>query len=120
MDWAVSEARLRRAILDVVHAWHPSSASIGVLDDDVREASEQTLAEAHKEVLSMDDSMACEAHLVESRTASGLVRASEGADLLVVGSRGRGGFAGLLLGSVSQACAAHASCPVAIIRAEDV
>ena len=44
------------------------------------------------------------------------VEASEGSDLLVVGSRGMGGFKGLLLGSVSQHVAQHASCPVVIVR----
>jgi nucleotide-binding universal stress UspA family protein len=45
-----------------------------------------------------------------------LLRAAEGADLLVVGSRGHGAFAGMLLGSVSQHCVHHASCPVVVVR----
>ena len=55
--------------------------------------------------------------VVEGSAATALLEAAQGADLLVVGSRGRGGFAGLLLGSVSQQCAHHASCPVVIVRA---
>lgn len=48
--------------------------------------------------------------------ASVLLHAARGATLLVVGSRGRGGFAGLLLGSVAQHCAQHAECPVVVVR----
>jgi nucleotide-binding universal stress UspA family protein len=53
---------------------------------------------------------------VEGQAARVLVGAAEGAELLVVGSRGHGGFTGLLLGSVSQQCAHHAPCPVVILR----
>jgi len=57
-----------------------------------------------------------ERRVVEGRPAAVLVNESQGADLLVVGSRGHGGFAGLLLGSVSQQCAHHAACPVVIVH----
>ncbi len=53
--------------------------------------------------------------VVEGTPAPTLLEAAEGADLLVVGSRGRGGFTGLLLGSVSQQCALHAPCPLVIV-----
>ncbi|CAN5786502.1 universal stress protein [soil metagenome] len=56
----------------------------------------------------------------DQRPARALVRLSAGAELLVVGSRGRGGFAGLLLGSVSQQCSQHAACPVMIVRSTAV
>ncbi|HEU6444441.1 MAG TPA: universal stress protein [Gaiellaceae bacterium] len=59
-----------------------------------------------------------ERRAVQGSAAEELVRASEGAELLVVGSRGLGGFASLLLGSVSQQCAHHARCPVVIVRSE--
>jgi nucleotide-binding universal stress UspA family protein len=53
---------------------------------------------------------------VEGRTAEVLVRAARGADLLVVGNRGHGGFTASLLGSVSHYCVHHASCPVLVMR----
>ncbi|WP_287933377.1 universal stress protein [Arthrobacter sp.] len=58
------------------------------------------------------------ARLVQGHPRQALLEASEGADMLVVGRRGRGGFSGLLLGSVSQACVAHARCPVLVVNGE--
>jgi len=54
--------------------------------------------------------------LVSGSAAQALLRRSESADLVVVGSRGRGGFTGLLLGSVSQSVLHHTQCPIAIVR----
>lgn len=54
--------------------------------------------------------------VLEAGTARTLLDESEGAEMLIVGSRGHGGFAGLLLGSVSEACAEHATCPVLVVH----
>ncbi|MGV9527721.1 universal stress protein [Streptomyces cellulosae] len=56
--------------------------------------------------------------LVEGDPSDVLIHASEGAEVLVVGRRGRGGFARAVLGSVSQRCAQHAACPVVVVRQE--
>jgi nucleotide-binding universal stress UspA family protein len=59
-----------------------------------------------------------EQRVIQGAPAAVLVEESQDADLLVVGSRGHGGFAQLLLGSVSQQCAQHSECPVVIVHAE--
>ena len=56
------------------------------------------------------------ARVVEGSPARSLLDISKGADLLVLGSRGHGPFVGMLLGSVSEYCAAHATCPVVVVR----
>jgi nucleotide-binding universal stress UspA family protein len=80
------------------------------------EDAEAIMAKALDEVADEAEGIEIEKTLVEGRAASVLVSESRDADLLVVGSRGHGGFAGLLLGSVSQECAAHAACPVVIVH----
>jgi nucleotide-binding universal stress UspA family protein len=89
----------------------------------VREASLEeirtTLAGDGQSVLdaaiSLLEGVDAEPVLVEDAPARALVRAASDADLLVVGSRGRGGFKGVLLGSVSQQCARQAPCPLVIV-----
>ncbi len=128
--WAAAEARLRATRLRVVHAWrfsYPDVAGYGwggaieVLPrtgvGDQHRAAEALLEEAtaHLAFEGLDVDIQCEA--VEGTAAEVLVGAAGEADLLVVGSRGHGGFVGLLLGSVSQQCAHSAPCPVVIVHA---
>jgi nucleotide-binding universal stress UspA family protein len=121
LAFALEEAKLRGAELDVVHAWHyPPVAGSGFAPP-VDEAVYKTVADAAQELVDDAVEVARAAGVeargaaVEGPPAETLVEVADGADILVVGSRGRGGFTGLLLGSVSQQCAHHARCTVAIV-----
>ncbi|GAB2656888.1 universal stress protein [Kribbella swartbergensis] len=124
LQWAVTEARLRGARLVVVHTWQQPTAALmspyaPLLADPatLAQAARQTLTDS---LAAADLSeLACEPEqlLVEGPAAPALVSAARDSSLLVVGSRGRGGFAGLLLGSVSRQVAHDAAVPVVIIPA---
>jgi nucleotide-binding universal stress UspA family protein len=140
LRWAAAEACLRGAGLRVVHVYHLphvplSEVGVGaaagmalpaaftddgerlrrtvegqalrVIDDALQRAGE-SVAELEVERVA-----------VEGAPAQTLIESARGADLLVVGSRGRGGFLGLLLGSVSHQCAHHPPCPVVILPPPD-
>jgi nucleotide-binding universal stress UspA family protein len=124
---ALREARLRQARLLVVASWHvpayyygsaaaPSAAL--ALAEDVRKALTEKLEEAVAALRAEAGELEIETRLVEGPAASALTKEAAGAELLVVGSRGLGGFRELLLGSVSHQCAQHASCPVLIVPAQ--
>lgn len=127
LAFAVEEAQLRGATLRVVHAWRYEyvgytgfeGAVPTVVGDihELRRAAEAALDATVEQTLGDRDGVEIEKRAVEGTPSSVLIAESRDADLLVVGSRGHGGFAQLLLGSVSQQCANHAECPVAIVRA---
>ena len=118
--WAVEEAELHRATIEVVLVWsyldqHHVDHSQR-FDPDYTEASARaTLASWVDEALGPD--AAVEQRAVCDLAPRALVEASDTADLLVLGARGTGGFEGLLLGSVSERVAQHATRPVAVVRA---
>lgn len=123
LRFAAEEARLREAELRVVSAWevpgsaYPAMYYLPTLDpEDVAQYARETAEQAVEEVLG--DQMLDSIKLVvrEGSAPYVLLEEASQAVMLVVGSRGRGGFAGLLLGSVSQHCASHARCPVTIVR----
>ena len=123
LRWAIKEARMRQCTIRAVYAWSiPRDAAYGFVPAEVFDREQlQREARDHLEgwVTRVPESadVHVERHAVEGSAAHALIEAAEGAELLVVGSRGRGGFTGLLLGSVSQQCAHHAPCPVVILRA---
>lgn len=116
LRWAIDEARLRRARLVAVFAWHYGVFLDGpqVVVPDLERSAEEVLDAAVDEA--GVDGVEVERRTVQGTPAQALVEAAKEAELLVVGSRGRGGFSGLLLGSVSQQCVHHATCPVVVVR----
>ena len=86
------------------------------LADEVRKMQDEVIEDVGQDIDTAG--VRIEQKLLKGRSADTLIAAAEGADMLVVGNRGRGGFRGLLLGSVSQQIAPHATCPVVIVRAD--
>ena len=125
LRFAIEEARIRGAGLQAVMAWHlpyyggMAGMPLPLDADSIRESYRAELEQAVAAVDASGLAAPIERTLVEGTPAGVLVDASKGADLLVVGSRGRGGFVGLLLDSVSQQVATHAHCPVVIVPPTD-
>jgi nucleotide-binding universal stress UspA family protein len=133
LRWALAEARLRKVPLRAVNAWAHSYVGVtsggygdlsfigpfdstGANTDDLGRAAKAVLETAISEAVGETTDVEIERQVVEGQAAAVLIDAAGPGDLLVVGSRGHGGFAGLLLGSVSQQCVHHARCPVVVVR----
>jgi nucleotide-binding universal stress UspA family protein len=125
LEWAVAEAKLRGAKLVAVHAWsYYPSLPMDTLDPMLvapdftdalgRDASEFVSREIDRIQAAAGD-VEIEARPIEGPAASVLVDVAQDADLLVLGTRGHGGFSGLLLGSVSQQVSHHAPCPLVLV-----
>lgn len=123
LSWAARQADLTGATVEAVTAWDlPVSFGMPVAYDEKTDFSAiaaETLRQTIKEVLGGDPSVDLRAEVVQGHSARALVDIAAGAELLVVGSRGHGGFVGALLGSTSQYCVQHAPCPVVVIRDQD-
>jgi nucleotide-binding universal stress UspA family protein len=113
LEWAAAEAARTGAILEA-HASYGSDY-LFVSSQEVEAAMRKVLDQAANHVAIFAPGVSLRSFTHEELPAKILIKASKGADLLVVGSRGHGGFSGLLLGSVSQQCARHAHCPVVIV-----
>ena len=124
LRWTLVEAKLRGTAVDAVYVW--SLPYLGVayawapaLDqgtiDALRDTAQTVLDRTVDSVVGVADDVDVRRHVVEGSPAAVLVERASDAELLVVGSRGLGGFRELLLGSVGHQCAQHARCPVVVI-----
>ena len=123
LTWAAAEAADHGADLVVLNVWEhtlpPPTGSVSVSERYVPDDSQRTaedLVELIKEVLGEDPDVLVQPRVKQGNPAKVLIEESNDADLLVVGTRGHGGFRGLVLGSVSQHVAGYAKCPVAVVR----
>jgi nucleotide-binding universal stress UspA family protein len=122
LNWALDEARLRQAAVDVIHAWHPPLSTVPTLEYSYGPFEEAARSVLDGAVEHADTSGLPVPVRRTLRTGSGghvLVDEAKYADLVVVGSRGLGGFQGLLLGSVSYQVTHHAPCPAVVIPHTD-
>lgn len=121
LRWAARIAATTGATVEAIAVWQfPEAYGWPVVmegwrpDVDAEKLLQQTL----DEVFGAQRPTGLQAVVTQGRARDVLLSASAGAEMLVVGSRGHGGFAGLLLGSVSAACAEHAHCPVLVVHGD--
>jgi len=113
LEWAADQARLSGSLLEIVTASGESHVMAG--PDAARATDEEDIDEASMRARRVVPEVATK--IVDGAPASALIQESTGADLLVVGTRGRGGFTSLVLGSVSRRCVHQAHCPVVVVGA---
>src|SRR3712207_2623147 len=123
LTWAAAEAAEHRSDLVVLNVWEhtllPPAGSVSVSEHHVPDPNQRTaqeLGEGLKEELGEEPPVLVPPPVKQGRPAKTLIDQSANADLLVVGKRGHGGFAGLVLGSVSQHVVAYARCPVTVVH----
>jgi nucleotide-binding universal stress UspA family protein len=119
LRWAIRQARLTGAVVEAVTAWQIPVGTGWLSPADMPDYQQDAacvLGDAIVQAYAIDPDIQVCPRVVEGRAGPVLVDAAEGADLLVVGSRGHGGLTGALLGSVGQYCVHHAPCPVVIMR----
>lgn len=114
VEWAASQAARTGSLLEIHAAFGP--AYVFLAPSEVEATTMSLVEKATKRARAVAPRLDIDCVTHEGSPVPALVDASTGADLLVVGSRGLGGFQGLLLGSVSQQCTMHAHCPVVVVH----
>jgi nucleotide-binding universal stress UspA family protein len=128
LRWAVNQAKLTGGTVDAIMAGSvPETDTIGgfgqtpaEVNDEavVAEGAQRDLDQVISEEVKADDRNRVTARVFNGNAATALLQAADGAELVVVGQRGLGGFTGALLGSVGQHLVHHAACPVLIFRGD--
>jgi nucleotide-binding universal stress UspA family protein len=120
LEFAIEEARLRHATLHVTYAYpvieRPVSGSTGRDYYEQVEVDAKAFIQSLMDAAPSTDGVEVEWLGVPGNPAEVLIEASREATILVVGSRGVGGFMGLMMGSVSNQCVHHSHCPVLVVR----
>jgi nucleotide-binding universal stress UspA family protein len=117
LRWAVRQAQLTASAVEAVTAWeYPELLAPPPADFNPEELARRVLDSAIEDAAGPVPPVEVHRVVTEKHPAPALVDASKGASLLVVGNRGHGEFVGVLIGSVSLHCVAHADCPVVIVR----
>ena len=128
LGWALGQSRLTGAAVEAVAAWQQPATyeySSGAIPfpspgDNIAATAEKILTETVSQAVGTGDQpVDVRVTVAHGPAAQVLLEAAAGAELLVVGSRGHGAFAGMLLGSVSQHCTHHAPCPVIVVPDND-
>lgn len=127
LKWALADAACHGNVVLAVSAYQLPSIGAGYYGPALDTDRIEELVEGCRAMIDAEVSEFAPAHpevrverkVVEGPAGEVLVEASQGATELVVGSRGHGGFIGLLVGSISQQCVTHASCPVVVVHASD-
>jgi nucleotide-binding universal stress UspA family protein len=119
LRWAVTEADVRSATLELVHAYVvPVRVPLATPSRELAERTVDRIVSRNRSVLDAVKWTATVVPLLGAPYSSALIQAGDEAELVVVGSRGRGGFSALLLGSTSHRTVGHAPCPVAVVRGD--
>lgn len=123
LDWAIEEAKLRSSKLDVVVSWnHPVMAAAEPIivpmpdTEALVQSAKSTALEMANHCGLVNSGLDYEIRTPEGRPGEELVHCADGADLLVVGSYGSSALKELIVGSVSNYCAHHSTCPVVLVR----